>query len=164
MSELVSDPVHRARYEFHPDGENMTVECWIEPGGGLPAHLHPRQEERWSVVEGEIRFQLGDDKRVITAADGEMLVRPKTKHALSSSSARDAHLRCYVTPALGLEDFLTDSAAAARQGLFMKGGVPKSLEGARWAADFLERHRADVVMCFPPQFVQRAMIAVFGSR
>lgn len=162
MTEPTRDPVHRARYRFHPEGENMVVEAWIEPGGGLPAHLHPRQEERWSVVEGKIRFQLGGEKRVITPADGEMVVAPGTKHALKAVSDTDAHLRCYVAPALGLEDFLTDSAAAAREGLFLKGGIPKSLRGARWAAKFLDAHRADVVMTFPPQFMQRAMISVFG--
>lgn len=162
MSEPTRDPVHRASYLFHPEGEDMVVETWLEPGGGLPAHMHPRQEERWSVVEGEVRFQLGNDKRVLRAVDGEVLVTPGTMHALSAISDTDAHLRCHVSPALGLEDFLTDSAAAAREGLFMKGGIPRSVRGARWAAKFLDTHSADVVMAFPPQFMQRAMIAVFG--
>ena len=39
------------------------------------------------------------------------------------------HLGCLVLPAGGLQDFLTDSAAAAREGMFMHGGIPKSLEG-----------------------------------
>ena len=44
----------------------------------------------------------------------------------------------------------------------MRGGIPRNLRGARWAAGFLDRHRENVVMSFPPQFMQRAMIAVFG--
>lgn len=162
MSEPTHDPVHRARYTFQPDGENMTVDTWIENGGGLPAHSHPRQEEHWLVLEGEIRFQLGKTKRVLTPADGEVLVAPNTVHALSSTGNGEAHLRCRVVPALGLQDFLEDSAAAAREGLFARGGVPKSLRGARWAAGFLERHREDVVMVFPPRFVQRAMVALLA--
>jgi len=164
MTDPVHDPVHRARYSFEPDGENMVVDCWIEPGGGLPAHLHPNQEERWSVVEGEIRFQLGASKRVIGPTDGEMIVRPGVKHSLASESGREAHLRCVAIPALGLQTFLEDSAAAAREGLFMKGGIPRSLRGARWAATFLDRHREDVTMSFPPRFVQRAMIALLARR
>jgi hypothetical protein len=50
----------------------------------------------------------------------------------------------------------------AQQGLFMRGGVPRNLRGARWAARFLKRHRADVVMSFPPRPVQSAMIALLG--
>jgi mannose-6-phosphate isomerase-like protein (cupin superfamily) len=162
MAERPYDPVHRARYAFHPEGENLVVETWLGPGGALPTHFHPRQEERWSVVEGEARFQLGSEKRMIGPADGEMIVRPGTKHALANLSDREVHLSCLALPALGLQSFLTESASAAREGLFMKGGIPKSLRGARWAAGFLERYRDDVVMTFPPQFVQRAMIAALA--
>ena len=76
MPAPIHDPVHRARYAFEPDGENLWVDTWLEPGGGLPPHLHPRQEEHWSVLEGEVRFQLGDDKRVIGPDDGEIVVKP----------------------------------------------------------------------------------------
>ena len=44
LTEQTRDPVHRARYAFEPRGEDLYVECWLEPGGGLPEHLHPRQE------------------------------------------------------------------------------------------------------------------------
>lgn len=162
MSEPAYDPVHRARYAFERDGENLTVDAWLEPGGVLPEHFHPIQTERWSVVEGEVSFQLGDTQRVIGPADGEMLVRPGVRHSLQSTGRAEAHLRCHVEPAGDLEAFLTDSAAAAREGMFMRGGIPKSLSGARWAASFLERHRAETVMTFPPQFAQRAMIRLLA--
>jgi quercetin dioxygenase-like cupin family protein len=158
----IADPVHRVRYTFEHDGENLIVDTWVEPGGGLPAHLHPRQEERWSVLEGNVRFRLANTKRVIGPEDGEIVVPPQTTHAIASVSDREAHLRCVVVPALGLESFLTESAAAAREGLFMRGGIPKSPRGARWAANFLKRHRDDVVMSFPPPFMQRAMIALLA--
>jgi quercetin dioxygenase-like cupin family protein len=162
MNEQTYDPVHRVRYAFQPDGENLVVDAWLEPGGALPPHLHPKQEERWSVVEGEVRFQLGSDKRVLRPEDGEVVVHPGTKHGLTSSSERETHLRCRVIPARGLQSFLEDSAAAAREGLFMRGGIPKSMRGARWAARFLKQHRDDVVMTFPPRFVQSAMIGLLG--
>lgn len=162
MSDPIHDPVHGTTYAFERDGENLVVDTWLEPGGGLPEHLHPIQTEHWSVVEGEVRFQLGGSKRVIEPADGEMLVEPGVRHSLQSTGRAVAHLRCRVEPAGDLEAFLTDSAAAARDGLFMKGGIPKSLSGARWAATFLARHRAETVMTFPPQFAQRAMIALLA--
>ncbi len=162
MTATTHDPVHRARYAFEPDGENLFVDTWIEPGGGLPPHLHPVQEEVWSVLDGEVRFQLGSDKRVIGPQDGEILVAPGTKHGIESITDTDAHLRCHVRPARELQAFLEDSAAAAREGLFMKGGIPRSLRGARWAAGFLKQHRDDVVMTFPPRPVQSAMIALLA--
>ena len=160
-SERVFDPVHRARYAFHPDGENLVVDTWLEDGGGLPPHMHPNQEEHWSVVEGEVRFQLGRAKHVLRAADGEVLVRRNTKHALAAVDG-PAHARCRVAPALGLQSFLEDSAAAAREGLFMRGGIPRNARGVRWAANFLKEHEDDVVLAFPPRFVQRALISLFA--
>jgi quercetin dioxygenase-like cupin family protein len=162
MTDRTYDPVHRSRYAFQPDGENLIVETWLQPGGKLPPHLHPRQEERWSVIEGEVRFQLGKDKRVIGPADGETIVHPNTRHGLENVSDREAHLRCVALPAAGLQEFLEDSARAAREGLFMRGGIPRSLRGARWAAGFLKQHEEDVVMVFPPRPVQRAMIALLA--
>jgi quercetin dioxygenase-like cupin family protein len=162
MAEPTRDPVHRVRYTFEPDGENLFVDAWIEPGGGLPPHLHPRQEERWSVLDGSVQLQLGKQKRVIGPADGEVIVAPNTVHGFKSVSEQDAHLRCHVIPAGKLRTFLEDSAAAAREGLFMRGGIPRSLRGARWAARFLKQHRDEVVMAFPPRFAQSAMIALLA--
>jgi quercetin dioxygenase-like cupin family protein len=162
MPATTHDPVQRARYSFEPDGENLWVDAWIEPGGGLPPHWHPSQEEVWRVLDGEVRFQLGSEKRVIGPEDGDMVVKPGTKHAIESVTDRDAHMRCHVKPARGLQAFLEDSAEAARAGLFRKGGIPTSLRGARWAAGFLKQHRDDVVMTFPPKPVQSAMIALLA--
>ena len=161
-SNIIRDPVHRSRYAFQKDGENMTVETWIEPGGGLPPHFHPRQEERWSVLDGRIQLRLGSEKRVIGPEDGEVLVKPNTVHGFKSVSDTDTHMRCYVIPALGLEEFLTDSADAAQQGLILRGDLPRGLKGARWAANFLKRHQDDVVMIRPPRFAQRALIALLA--
>ena len=71
-------------------------------------------------------------------------------------------MRCVALPARGLQSFLEESAAAAQEGLFMRGGVPRNLRGARWAARFLKRYRADVVMSFPPRPVQSAMVALLA--
>jgi mannose-6-phosphate isomerase-like protein (cupin superfamily) len=161
MSEPVRDPVSRARYAFTPEGQDLIVHCWLEPGGALPPHLHPRQTERWSVLEGEVRFRLGGEKRVIGPEAGEIPVAPGTVHGLESTG-REARLRCRVEPALHLREFLEESAAAARDGLFMRGGIPRGLRGIRWAARFLARHGDETVMLFPPRPVQRLLIAVFA--
>jgi mannose-6-phosphate isomerase-like protein (cupin superfamily) len=161
MSNSVHDPVHGVRYTFEPDGEDLFVDTFLEPGGALPPHLHPKQEERWSVVEGRARIRVGGEKREVGPEAGEIVVAPGTTHGIESVGT-EAHLRCHVSPALDLREFLEDSAAAAREGLFIRGGIPRSLRGARWAAGFVKRHRETVVMTFPPRFVQSAMIAVLA--
>lgn len=162
MPDVIRDPVHRARYAFAPRGEDVVVDCWLEPGGRLPEHRHPHQEERWSVVAGRVRLSVDGRTRTIGPADGEQLVPPGVRHALASAGREEAHLRCVAHPARGLQAFLTESAAAARAGLFWRGGIPRGPRGARWAAGFLARHREDVVMTFPPRPVQRALVALLG--
>jgi quercetin dioxygenase-like cupin family protein len=164
MPGSVHDPVSRTSYEFTPDGENLTVETWMEPGGGLPAHEHPRQTEVWYAIDGKVEFRLGKEKRVIGPEDGEMIVPPNTVHGLKAVEDRTVHLGCRVTPALALQSFLEEAAAAANEGLFMKGGIPKGIKGARWAADFLDRYGEETVMVFPPKFVQNATKALFGGK
>jgi hypothetical protein len=99
---------------------------------------------------------------VLRPSDGEVPVTPGTKHGLENKTGETIHARCRVVPALHLEEFLTDSAAAAQEGLFMRGGIPRGLRGARWGARFVKRHRDETVMTFPPRFVQSAMIALFA--
>lgn len=162
MADLVHDPVNQVRYAFQRDGENLIVDCLIDSGGALPPHRHPRQVERWSVLDGQVRFRLGDQERLIGSADGEMVVTPDTAHGLANVSGREARLRCRVEPALRIQAFLEESAAAAREGLFTSRGLPRGLGGARWAASFLERYRGETVLLSPPQPVQRALIALLA--
>lgn len=153
MTDPIRDPVNRVRYAFEPHGENLVVDVWREPGGQLPAHLHPRQTERWTVLDAAVDFQLGDEKRI---------VGPGTVHALAAVGDGEAHLRCVADPALHLQSFLEESAAAARAGLFTRRSLPRGLRGARWAARFLKRHRDETVFLSPPLLVQRALVALLA--
>lgn len=158
MNEPTVDPVHGVRYEFEQEGDELlTVDSWMQDGGGLPKHYHPVQEEIWWVVEGEVRFHLDGHWRTLRAEDGKVVVPPGTVHGLENKSGSETHLRAEVRPPLDLQEFLTDSARAAREGLFMKGGIPKSWRGAKWAAGFLARHEDQTVMTFPPRFAQKMM-------
>jgi quercetin dioxygenase-like cupin family protein len=162
MDEQVHDPVSRVRMSFEPAGADLIVHLWLEPGGNLPPHLHPKQEERWSVVEGIARVRVGDDERVVRPEDGEIVVAPGTVHGVASASDREARLRCHVIPALRLQEFLEESARAAREGLFTARGLPRGLRGMRWAAGFLKRYRDETVFISPPAPVQNVLIALFA--
>ncbi len=157
MSQAISDPVHRVRYTFEHQGEDMLVETWMEAGGGLPKHYHPKQTETWWVISGEVTVHFDGEWKPFTPETGRIVVAPGIVHGFKNESGAEAHLGCEVSPALHLEDFLTESAEAARAGLFMKGGIPTSFKGARWAAGFLDRHGEETVLTFPPRFVQKAM-------
>ena len=72
---VIRDPVSRVRYVVEDHGEDgVVVDTWIEPGGALPPHLHPVQEEVWTVVVGKVRFRLGSGERVIAPEDGTYII------------------------------------------------------------------------------------------
>lgn len=154
-SQIVEDPVfqHRLRFEDATDERGKPVvhcEMWIEPGGGVPPHVHPSMDERFTVLEGRAEFLAG---RAWQGADaGETVhVPPGTRHAYRNRGAQVAHVLCVASPPdPGLEGFLTDAAALARAGKLSKHGIPKGVDGLLQGAVLLHHYRAMVVVGFPP--------------
>jgi quercetin dioxygenase-like cupin family protein len=152
---IVVDPVmkHRLKFELVSDGEGveaMHVEMWVEPGGGVPPHVHPVMEERFTVLDGHAEFLAG--REWIGADPGETVVVPAgTRHAYRNRGSVVAHVRCVATPPdPGLEGFLTDAAAMAREGKLTKHGLPKTPTAALQAAVMLKAYGEMVQMGFPP--------------
>jgi quercetin dioxygenase-like cupin family protein len=159
-SERTHDPIHRASMAFEREGGSLWVFTWLEPGGQLPEHFHPTLDERWEVLEGGAGVKLAGRWRELTAADGPVHVGPGVRHALRNTSGAEASLRCEVTPAGRLEAFLTESARAAREGLYNARNLPTGLRGAAWVSDFALRFRDETVMCSPPPALQRVILPV----
>jgi quercetin dioxygenase-like cupin family protein len=151
----VHDPIHLVSYAFRRDGSNLWVYTWLEAGGHLPEHFHPTLEERWQSVDGTARVKLDGDWRDLTPADGPVPVMPNVRHELKNESGRQVRLRTEVVPAGRLEEFLTETARAAREGLYNERNMPRSFRGAVWAAEIMQRFRDETVMCSPPPALQR---------
>lgn len=154
-TEQIHDPVHRVSYSFREEGENLWVYTWLEDGGHLPEHFHPSLEERWEVLEGAARVKLDGGWHDLVPEDGPVMVAPRVRHELKNTSGRQTRLRSEVIPAGRLQEFLTETARAAREGLYNSRNLPTSLRGAVWAADIAQRFRDETVMCSPPPAVQR---------
>lgn len=153
--QIVEDPVLKHRLRFTrvtaDDGtEAVDIEMWVDPGGGVPAHVHPAMEERFTVLDGRAEFLSG--RRWIGAGAGETVVVPAgTRHAYRNRGSEVAHVRCVASPAdPGLEGFLTDAAAIARAGGLTKHGIPKSPRAALQAAVMVDAYGDMVEMGFPP--------------
>jgi hypothetical protein len=67
-----------------------------------------------------------------------------------------------VTPAGGLEEFLTESARAAREGLYNARNLPTGFRGATWLAEFALRFRDETVMTSPPPALQRLVLPLLA--
>lgn len=136
----------------------LWVDTWLEDGGHLPEHFHPTLEERWQVIEGTARLKVDGAWRELSPADGVVLVARGVRHALRNSSGSQARLRAQVTPAGRLQEFLTESARAARDGLYNSHNLPTGLTGVAWASDFALRFGDETVMCSPPPALQRVLL------
>jgi quercetin dioxygenase-like cupin family protein len=154
----IHDPIHRVSYSFEREGENLWVYTWMEDGGHLPEHFHPIQEERWESLDGTVRLKLAGEWRDLRPEDGPAVVAQNVRHALKNESGRTVRLRTEVLPAGALEEFLIESARAAREGLYNAHNLPTSWRGATWLADFALRHREETVMASPPPALQRVVL------
>jgi mannose-6-phosphate isomerase-like protein (cupin superfamily) len=152
------DPIHRVSMAFERDGDSLWVFTWLDDGGHLPEHFHPTLTERWEVLEGSAGVKVDGGWRELTAADGPVDVAPGVRHELRNTSGRQARLRTHVTPAGRLEEFLTESARAAREGLYNARNLPTGLRGAAWVSEFALRFRDETVMCSPPPALQRLLL------
>ena len=61
---LVGDVYRFVMTGHETDGRYTLLEATVLPGGGPPPHIHRREEETFYVLEGEITFQIGDEKSV----------------------------------------------------------------------------------------------------
>jgi quercetin dioxygenase-like cupin family protein len=158
VADKVHDPIHRVAMAFERQGERLIVSTWLEPGGHLPEHFHPTLEEYWEVLDGTVAFKLDGRWRDLTPADGRVAVPRYAKHELKNPTGTEARLRTEVDPAGGLQEFLTESARGAREGLYNARSLPTSVRGALWIAELAHRFRHETVMCSPPPALQRVLL------
>jgi quercetin dioxygenase-like cupin family protein len=101
---------------------NGTYAIWeaiVPPGGGPPPHVHSREDEGFYVLEGEITFQVGNER--IVATPGMFANMPiGTPHSFKNESGKPAKMIISIAPA-GLEN------------MFFEIGVPLP-EGATTAS------------------------------
>ena len=86
-------------------GELLEVESsWDGAGPEPPEHYHPRQEERFEVLEGELQARVGDLERTVGA--GETLDVPAgTPHTMWNTGPGRARAVWQTRPALKTEAF-----------------------------------------------------------
>src|SRR5258708_3349353 len=70
-----------------------------------PPHFHPMQEERFRIVEGSLHFVINGQPRDAHAGE-EVVLPPRTVHAIWNASAVPARVIWQTRPALRSEDFL----------------------------------------------------------
>ncbi len=83
----------------------------IPPGEGPPLHTHAHEDEAWYVLEGRLRFRLGE--ATSEARPGAFVFVPRgTAHAFRNDDDAPARILVLFTPA-GMERFFERHAALA---------------------------------------------------
>jgi mannose-6-phosphate isomerase-like protein (cupin superfamily) len=83
------------------NGKYATWEAIVPPGGGPPPHVHSREEESFYILEGEITFQVGEE-RVVATAGMFANMSVGTPHSFKNESNQPAKMIISIAPA-GLE-------------------------------------------------------------
>ncbi len=81
----------------------------LTPNTGPALHLHLSQEEWFYVMEGEVRFQVGE--RRMRLGPGESILAPRHIPHTFSAFGSPAHMLIAFTPADKMEQYFIDAAA-----------------------------------------------------
>jgi quercetin dioxygenase-like cupin family protein len=140
-------------------GERVVVDLELVAGGKVPGvHIHPKQEEKFEVLEGTMKFRYGMKK--IVAEAGETVVVPPGKiHDFTNAGDETARVRVTISPALKMEEMFETNVALANEGKVMKSGMPKPLELALFVREFKDEVQAP----FPPPSVVGAVTAPLAA-
>jgi quercetin dioxygenase-like cupin family protein len=144
-------------------GRLLSFDLFLPPGAHVPArHVHPVQEERFTLVAGRMRFRLGRD--TVLAGPGETVrVPPGTAHWFGNAGDEVAHARVEVRPALRMQEFFESTEAMGRAGHFLGTRLPRLSD---LALVLLEFHREVAVPDVPAFLVMvfMAPLAWLGRR
>jgi quercetin dioxygenase-like cupin family protein len=99
----------KARAEDTGGALGVVAGTFYDQGYGPPLHVHSREDEAMYVLEGQIRFRVGDDEFV--AGPGTWVWQPRGVPQAFKVETEGARALCVWTPG-GLE------------GMFEEGGVP----------------------------------------
>ena len=119
--QVIENPISGERITFRrtaaeTNGELLAFDLELQPDGAVPGkHVHPSQEERFTVVSGRMKFKKGL-RTVIAEAGDVVVVPPGTPHKFENAGDRVAHVQVEVRPALKMEQLLRTAVRLAEQG------------------------------------------------
>ncbi len=95
------------------------------PGGAIPEHVHPLQEERFIITSGEAHFTLDGEERVV--GPGETIVVPiGIRHSESNPGSAVIEGVVELRPALHSREMHEAFAGLAAEGKTTVRGAPKN--------------------------------------
>jgi len=137
-------------------------ELLLAPGGRVPSsHAHPRQEECFAVLAGQVRFRVG--RRHLIAGPGDIVaIPPGTVHHFANAGPEPARVAVRTSPALNMRDLLETAAALASDQHAAGRRLPRLLDLMLFMRDFEQEVRAPYLPATPVRAVTRLLGRVAG--
>src|SRR5262245_23534363 len=142
------------------DGALVAIDLELPAHRRVPGrlHVHPRQTERFEVVNGTMRFRLGR-RRILAGPRQVVVVPPGVAHDFDNAGDETAVVRVDIEPALKMEQLFEAAVDLAERGRTMLGGIPRPLDLALFTREFED----EVQAAFPPRWLQRAALAPLAA-
>lgn len=163
VGRVINNPISGERIVIRESGAQtggqlLVFDLFLPPGAHVPArHVHPSQEERFTVVAGLMRFRLGRfGRRTILARPGETVLVPVgAAHWFGNAGGEVAHARVEVRPALRMEELFEMTEAIGRKGRFGSTRLPRLSDLAHVVLEF----QREVAVPDVPAFLVKVALA-----
>jgi quercetin dioxygenase-like cupin family protein len=153
---LIGDRIvfHRTRDET--DGELLEFDLYAQPSAaGPPRHVHPHSEERFEILEGNLRAEV--DGQEMSFSEGDTFtVAAGVPHTWWNEGELEARVRVSLQPEAGMESFLETIYGLAKDGKTNAKGIPSPLQLAVTASAYFDTN----YVASPPLAVQKVVFAV----
>lgn len=118
------------------EGDALVWELVLAPGGRVPSsHVHPNQQERFRVLEGELAFRLG--WRTLRLGRGQSVtVPPGRVHHFANRGPAPTRVEVETAPALDMEALLRTAAAMAQDQHRTQKRIPRLADLALFMTEF----------------------------
>ena len=141
---VIINPISREHIVIRQSGAQtggrvLSFDLYLPPGAHVPArHVHPMQEERFTVVAGQMRFRLGRfGRRSILAHPGDTVRVPAgTAHWFGNAGPDVAHALVEARPALRMEEMFETAATMRVTRLIPGAPMPRLSDLALFLSEF----------------------------
>lgn len=156
---MIENPVSGERIRIRTSaaesgGKLLSWELWLAPGGRVPSgHVHPGQEERFTVLRGQLRFRVGWRSRVVGPGQA-VTVPPGAPHHFANAGPDEAHVLVETRPALQMAELLRVAAELAQDQRGRSRRLPRPVD----LLLFMHEFRSEVQAPYLPAHLVRLVV------
>ncbi len=140
------------------NGELLQIDCYNAPGAVKePEHIHPFQENRFTILSGSLMFSIDGIVRQVNAGES-ISIPPNVPHFFWNGSAEEVHYLQEFRPALRSEVFFETLFRLARDGKLNERGTANPFLMAVVIPVFW----SEIRVTNPPEVIQRILFGVLN--